>query len=156
MHDATRIIRCWTVLAKLTGVELLMQLGSVMLGIARLVAGFRRSTPSPEAMFQFETSLWDLLREIGRLIVQWTVYRLEPEDLQLQKMPPLFLWDGEYYRRRNKSPLRSLNCLFGPITLRRFYYQPLERCGRGLFPLEIQLGIVAGVATPALADHVAR
>jgi hypothetical protein len=49
-----------------------------------------------------------------------------------------------------------LNCLFGPIALRRFYYQPLERCGRGLFPLEIQLGIVAGVATPALADTVAR
>ena len=156
MHDATRIIRCWRVLANLTGVELLMQLGSVMLRIARLVAGFRRSTPSPEAMFQFETNLWDLLREIGRWIVQWTVNRLEPEDLQLQKMPPLFLWDGEYYRRRNKSPLRSLNCLFGPIALRRFYYQPLERCGRGLFPLEIQLGIVAGVATPALADRVAR
>jgi hypothetical protein len=107
-------------------------------------------------MFQFEAKLQDLLREVGRLIVQWTVSHLEPEDLLFQEMPPLFLWDGEYYRRRSKSPLRNLNCLFGPITLRRFYYQPLERCGRGLFPLEIQLGIVTGVATPALADMVAR
>jgi len=46
--------------------------------------------------------------------------------------------------------------LFGPISLQRFCYQPLETCGRCLFPLEIQLGIVAGVATPALADLVAR
>ncbi len=156
MQDATRIIRCWTVLAKLTGVELLIQLGPVTFQIARLVAGVRRTTPSPETMFQFETSLHDLLREIGRLIVQWTVNRLEPEDLQPQKMPSQFLWEGEYYRRRNKFPLRSMNCLFGPIALRRFCYQPLERCGRGLFPLEIQLGMVAGVATPALADRVAR
>jgi hypothetical protein len=156
VQDATRIIRCWTVLVKLTGVELLIQLWPVMLRIARLVAGFRRTEPSPEAMFQFETNLQDLLREGGRVIVQWTVNRLEPDDLLAQKMPSLFLWDGEYYRRRNKYNLRNLNCLFGRITLRRFYYQPLERCGRGLFPLEIQLGIVTGVATPALADTVAR
>jgi hypothetical protein len=156
VQDATRIIRCWTVLANLTGVELLIQLWPVMLRIARLVAGFRRTTASPETLFQFETNLQDLLREAGRLIVQWTINHLEPEDLLPQKMPPLFLWDGEYYRRRKKSPLRNLNCLFGPIALRRFYYQPLERYGRGLFPLEIQLGIVAGVATPALADTVAR
>ena len=63
MQDATRIIRCWTVLANLTGVELLIQLWPVMLRIARLVAGFRRTTPSPETLFQFETNLQDLLRE---------------------------------------------------------------------------------------------
>jgi hypothetical protein len=156
MHDATRIIRCWKVLANLTGVKLWIQLWPVMLRIARLVASFRRTTPSPKALFLFETNLQELLREAGRLIVQWTVNHLEPEDLVPQKMPPLFLWDGEYYRRRNKSPLRNLNCLFGPIALCRFYYQPLERYGKGLFPLEIQLGIITGVATPALADMVAR
>lgn len=156
MQDATGIVRCWTVLVRLTGVELLMQLWPVVLRIARLVAHFRRATPTPEAMFQFEDSLQDLLREVGRLIVQWTVNHLEPDDRSFQKMPPLFLWENEYFRRRQKSSLRSLNCLFGPITLRRFYYQPLERCGQGLFPLQIQLGIVTGVATPALADRVAH
>ena len=60
VQDATRIIRCWTVLANLTGVELLIQLWPVMLRIARLVAGFRRGTPSPEALFQFETNLQEL------------------------------------------------------------------------------------------------
>lgn len=156
MLDATRIVRCWTVVARLTGAELLIQLWPVMLQIARLIARFRRETLSPETMFQFETNLQDLLREAGRLIVQWSLNHLEPDDCLPQKMPPLFLWEGEYYRRRKKSPLRNLNCLFGPVAFCRFYYQPLERGGRGLFPLEIQLGIVGGVATPALADMVAR
>jgi hypothetical protein len=127
-----------------------------MLRIARLVSGFRRAKRSPEAAFRFETHLQDLLRELGRVIVQWTFNRLEPEDILSRKMASLLHYDGEYFRRRNKSPMRNLNCLFGPIALRRFYYEPLEYCGRGLFPLEIQLGIVTGVATGALADTVAR
>jgi hypothetical protein len=98
--------------------------------------------------------LQDLLRELGRRIMEWTLNRLEPEERSA--MPHQLLWDGDYYRRRNKSPLRNLNSLFGPIKLLRFCYQPLEMCGKCLFPLEIQLGIVAGVATPALADWVAR
>lgn len=155
MQDATQLIRCWTVLTRLTSAALLIQLWPVLLRIARLVAAFRRSTLSPQAMFDFETQLRDLLREVGRLIVQWSINHLEPEDRLPQHMPPLYLWEGEYYRRRKKSSLRNLNCLFGPIALMRFYYQPLERSGRGLFPLEIQLGIVTGVATPALADMVA-
>ena len=156
MQDATRTVRCLTILIRLTGVGLVIPLWPVALGIARLVCGFRRGTPSPEAMFQFESDLQALLREVGRLIVQWTVNHLEPGDEFRQEMPRLFLWDGEHYRQRKKSPLRNLNCLFGPIALRRFCYQPLETCGRCLFPLEIQLGIVAGVATPALADAVSR
>jgi len=155
MQDATGFVRCCTVLVRLTHLDLLIQLWPVILRIARVVAHFRRTTPSPESMFQFENNLQDLLREAGRLIVQWTVNHLEPEELP-QKMPPQFLWEREYYRRRKKSCLRNLNCLFGPLALYRFYYQPLERCGRGLFPLEIQLGIVTGTATPALADMVAH
>ena len=154
MQDATQSLRCLTVLVNLTGLDLLMELWPVVLRIGRLVHGFRRGALSPDAMFEFETELQGLLREMGRLIVQWTINHLEPDD-RLQ-MPPLFLWEQEYYRRRKKSPLRNLNCLFGPIRLRRFCYQPLEICGRCLFPLEIQLGIVVGVATPALADCVAR
>jgi hypothetical protein len=156
MQDATQAIRCLTILAELTGFELLSQLWPVMLRIGRLVAHFRRGTPSPAAMFQFETQLQDLLREAGRVIVQWTLNQLEPDDDCAHQLPPLLRWQGDYYRRRRKSRLRNLNCLFGPIQLRRFYYQPLETSGRCLFPLQVQLGIVAGVATPALADVVAR
>jgi len=154
MQDATQSVRCLTILGKLTGVDLLLQLWPVAFRIARLIARFRHGTISPEEMFQFETGLQELLREAGRLIVQWTVNQLEPDPCD--RMPQLFLWEREYFRRRKKSPRRNLNCLFGPIGLRRFCYQPLETCGRCLFPLEVQLGIVMGVATPALADAVAR
>lgn len=155
MQDATRATRCLAILQRTTHLDLLLRLWPVLVRIGRLVWHFRRGKLSPEAMFQFETSLQGLLREVGRLIVEWTVNELEPSEHE--QMPAQFLWEGEYYRkRRQKSPLRNLNCLFGPISLERFCFQPLEACGRCLFPLEIQLGIVAQVATPALADFVAR
>ena len=138
----------------MTSFELLADLCPVLLSIARLIRCFRRGDISPTTTFHFETELQGLLRELGRRIVQWTVNGLEPDERC--EMPRQFLWNGDYYRRRNKSPLRNLNCLFGPIALLRYCYQPLEACGKCLFPLEIQLGIVAGVATPALADWVAR
>jgi hypothetical protein len=154
MQDATRILRCLTILEKLTGWELLVRLWPLLLQMARLVASFRRDPLSPETMFRFETDLENLLREMGRRIVEWTINHLEPANRY--EMPPLLKWEGEYYRRKPKSPLRNLNCLFGKISLSRYCYQPLETCGRCLFPLEVHLGIVAGVATPALADCVGR
>jgi hypothetical protein len=154
MQDATRVNRCLAILVRMTRFELLVELCPVLLSIARLIRRFRRGDVSPTTTFQFETELQGLLRELGRRIVQWTVNGLEPDERC--EMPRQFLWNGDYYRRRNKSPLRNLNCLFGPISLLRYCYQPLEACGKCLFPLEIQLGIVTGVATPALADWVAR
>ena len=154
MQDATRINRFFTIVIRRTGWDLLVDLCPVLLRIARLASRFRGGKTSPAIMLQFELKLQELLREMGRRIVQWAVNRLEPEERL--EMPGQFLWEGEYYRRRDKSPLRNLNCLFGPITLRRYCYQPLETCGKCLFPLQIQLGIVAGVATAALADRVAR
>jgi hypothetical protein len=154
MQDATRSTRCLTILGKLTSCELLTQLWPVLFRIAHEVSRFRRTEITPERTFEFETTVQELLREVGRLIVQWTFNHLEPEPRE--QMPRLFLWEGEYFRRRSKSPLRNLNCLFGPIALSRFCYQRVESCGRCLFPLEVQLGIVMGVATPALADVVGR
>lgn len=154
MQDATRTRQCLTTLVNLTSFDLLVQLWPIVLRMARLVGRFREARLSAEAMFEFESGLQQLLREMGRRIVQWTVNHLEPEDRH--EMPSQVIWEGEYYRLRVRSPLRNLNCLFGPIALRRFCYQPLEACGRCLFPLEMQLGIVIGVATPALADCVAR
>ena len=154
MQDAIRASRCLAILVRLTGADLVREVWPVLLSMARLIHGFRRGALTPTAMFEFETALQERLRELGRRILQWVVNRLEPAERR--DMPGQFLWEGEYYRRGGKSPLRNLSCLFGPIALRRFCYLPLETCGRCLFPLELQLGIVAGVATPALADFVAR
>lgn len=154
MQDATVSPRCLAIVARLTSAELLIRLWPVVLSIARLVAAFRRGEVTPGRAFQLESRLQELLREAGRIIVEWTFNHLEPDDRL--EMPAQFFWQGDYYRRRRKSPLRKVSCLFGPLRLSRFVYQPLEAAGRCLFPLEIQLGIVAGVATPALADHIAQ
>ena len=59
------------------------------------------------------------------------------------------------YRRNRRTP-RDLCCLFGRIRLWRAVYQAVEPGMPGLFPLEQALGIVARLATPALADQVGR
>jgi hypothetical protein len=151
MHDATR---CFRILLRLADPSLLLRVFPLVVAILRRVRQFRRGEITPRNALAFESDLQDLLREVGRLIVEWTYNHLEPDDRL--EMPGQFLWQGEYYRRREKSPLRNLSCLFGPIQLRRFCYQRLESAGRCLFVLDLQLGLVAGVATPALADLVGR
>jgi hypothetical protein len=131
---------------------LLTELWPVAVEIARLVRRFRREEVTPQRTFDFEHRLNELLREAGRRIVQWTLNRLEtPEQI------PLGLWhQGDWYRRKRKSPMRHLSCLFGTIRLHRYLFEPTEIRDHSLFPLSWQLGIIANSATPALADIVAR
>ena len=96
MQDATGNQRCLTILCRLTGPDLLLSLWPVILQIARLVAGFPRERPSPAGMFEFETQLDSLLREMGRRIVEWRLNRLEPADRQ--RMPKHFVF---VYRPKN-------------------------------------------------------
>ncbi len=85
---------------------------------------------------------------------------IEPESSG--DMPARCEFDGvEFSRRRSKTPVRGgVSTLFGSIRLERFQYEPLtEAKDQGLgsvSPLEIQLGIVAQNATPALAERVGR
>lgn len=60
---------------------------------------------------------------------------------------------GQEYRRRPKSR-NDIGTLFGEIELRRYLYEAVEAGEPCLFPLELQLGIEAGLATPALAERV--
>ena len=66
----------------------------------------------------------------------------------------------EYSRKQEKSNNRGgIGTCFGTVPLRRFSCEPLQEAredGQKSFaPLELQLGIVAGKATPALAERVA-
>ena len=45
---------------------------------------------------------------------------------------------------------------FGPVTLWRRLYEPLAQKGGSIHPLELHLGVEAGLATPALAERVGR
>lgn len=155
MHDATTARQCLTRLAELTDWSLLVQLCPVALQIADLIAAFRCAPRSADKMARFEWELRGLLIKIGRIIMQWLVNRLEPE--KRADMPPVVFWEENAFRPKRLSPMRNLNCLFGPIRVRRWLYESMDGLTLpALFPLERALGIVAGVATPALADLVAR
>src|SRR4051794_15095001 len=122
--------------------------------IARLIVAFRAAELTPSACHHFEAQLQAALRELGRIIVEWTYNDLEPDDRHL--MPDHLRFDGDWYRRRAKTPNRSVATLFGIITLWRHLYRPIHGVERSIFPLEIRLGLAAGRATPALAQRAAH
>lgn len=85
------------------------------------------------------------------MLVEQEYNAIEPEHLQ--DCPLRLRCAGQEYRRRPKSR-NQIGTLFGAIELRRYLYEATEPGERSLFPLEIQLGIEAGLATPALAERV--
>jgi hypothetical protein len=133
---------------------LTVRLIPVITEIGRLIVRFRKSALTPQACHQFETQLHVQLRELGRLILEWTLNHLEPRDRQ--DMPNQMCFQGVWYRRRSKTPNRTVATLFGTITLWRYLYQPLHGVEPSMFPLEIRLGLEAGLATPALAERVGQ
>ncbi len=112
--------------------------------------------PSPTAALKFEREVNELLREVGRVIVELAYNRLEGE--QPEQLPPTVELEAGSYRRLNaKTPNREVASLFGKLTLWRHGYRYAERdvAEPTIFPLEVQLGLVEG-ATPALASEAAR
>jgi hypothetical protein len=119
---------------------------------AQLLASFRSQPITPTATHHFEGQLQQRLRHLGLDLCDWTFNHLEPD--QRQQLPPRLDYDGQRYRCRDRSP-NNIATLFGTCQLRRFLYEDLEPGNPCLFPLEKQLGIVAGAATPALAERAA-
>jgi hypothetical protein len=122
--------------------------------IGRLIVRFRRAQLTPAACHEFETQLELLIRELGRILVEWTFNHLEPHHPR--DMPNEMSFQGTWYRRRFKSPNRKIATLFGTVTVWRMLYQPIHGVERSIVPLEIRLGLEAGLATPAFAERVAR
>jgi len=127
--------------------------------ITAAVMAFLAQAVSPQTTFELEKKLEQLLREIGRQLLETVFNRLEPEDPE--GMPKQFTQQQqEYSRKQEKSNNRGgIGTCFGTIPLRRFSCEPLhearEDAQKSFAPLELQLGIVAGKATPALAERVA-
>ena len=138
--------------------ELQLQLEKLSQRINQVVLTFLANPVTPSAVHQFERLLETLLRDVGREIVEFAYNRVEPSDPE--QMPRRIEVDGQQYRRRERTPRRGgVATVFGVITLVRFLYEPLrtddqqgERIG-SIHPLEWNLGIVAGRATPALAER---
>jgi hypothetical protein len=121
------------------------------LALFALQQAFRQQPTTPELTCAFETGTATLLREIGHVIVEHEYNRIEPPCLD--DCPFRLRFAGEEYRRRPKSP-KQVGTLFGEIQLRRYLYEAVEPGEPALFPLEKNLGIEAGLATPALAERI--
>jgi len=127
--------------------------------MTEVVMAFLGQGVTPRTAFEFEEALERLLRDIGRRTLETVFNRLEPEDPK--SLPKHFTQQQqEYSRKQEKSNNRGgIGTCFGTIPLRRFSCEPLqearEDAQKSFAPLEWQLGIVAGSATPALAERVA-
>jgi hypothetical protein len=139
------------VLLTTTFESLVKQLSSSLARGARLIDQFIHETPTPQQMMTFESELSALLREVGRRIMAWTLNRLEPEADE--EAPARVEFEGRCYRRRRQHP-NTIATFFGSVTLWRRLYEPLGAGGRSIHPLELRLGLEAGLATPALAERV--
>jgi hypothetical protein len=114
------------------------------------------SEVTPVAALDFERDVQELMREVGRAIVELAYNRLEPD--RPEELPHSLRHEGGDYRRLNaKTSNREVATLFGKITLHRHGYRYVQRdvAEPTIFPLERQLGLVGG-ATPALAGEAAR
>jgi hypothetical protein len=124
--------------------------------IQQLAIEFLSGPISPAAFLQFERSLQRLLREMGRKTVQFTCNACEPESAE--EAPHDVTYEAGGYRRMNeKTRNRTVDTLFGKITLwrrgYRFWHRGVKEAN--IFPLELILGVVHG-ATPALAGEIGR
>jgi hypothetical protein len=151
---------CPLLLASPFAVALLELTGELLPLVAKVglrILAFRKGPITPVTSHAFERDLQELLREIGRVIVQWVYNHLESSDLS--QAPGLIRYDHNVYRRRPASPRRDgMGTLFGIISLWRIRYEP---CDAGIsltciFPLEQRLGIVVGKASAALANRVGQ
>ena len=104
--------------------------------IVKTVITFFRNEVLPTSSLQFEEGLEQVLRDLGKIVTEWTYNHVESDDPQ--SLPHDVQWAGVGYRRLNdKTPNRHVATLFGKITLWRFGYRDWQREGGEpvLFPL---------------------
>jgi hypothetical protein len=121
--------------------------------VVELLNNFRQQPITPQATHAFEHALNEQTRAINGTVVGWLFNQIEPDDPQQNRARVCH--DGNVYRRRAKYP-NTVATLFGEMTLHRFLYEPCEPGERSIHPLEMHLGIQAGLATPALAERVGQ
>lgn len=90
---------------------------------------------------EFERSLRDLVFELARIVV--VLFPTRAEDRVRRQTPTRLYIEGRDYQRTRKY-LRTLTTWFGTVCYERTYMRQVGVTnGRGFFPLDIALGLVA-------------
>jgi hypothetical protein len=130
----------------LGGVDLRQVIESAITQLCQLVVEFQQQRLTPTQVCRFEQQLREELRELGRLVAQWTYQQAEPA---VETLPKHVWFEGLEYTRLNKKTPQNVWTLFGQVRLPRVGYRPTTKTGDAtLFPLALSLGLVQG-ATPA-------
>jgi hypothetical protein len=78
---------------------LTIELVPLILTLGKLIVAYQTGPITPDTTHQFECDLQILLREIGRVILAWTVNHLEPADPMLA--PPFASFDNKNCWRKS-------------------------------------------------------
>ncbi len=93
------------------------------------------------------------MREIGRRILQWTLNEIETNDASV--VASRLQWNQAAYRRNRKTK-KLIDTRFGPVTLKRWFYQNVTLGEPGIAPLDLRLGLIAGRMLPSVAKATGR
>jgi hypothetical protein len=122
--------------------------------LLELVQTFREQPITPSRCQELEQQIHNELREMGRLVVQWTYNHLKPTEPT--SLPQHVQFEAGLFTRLTAKTPQNAWTLFGPIRLWRVGYRPTDKNGDPtIFPLALSLGLVQGV-TPALAERAAH
>jgi len=124
--------------------------------IKNLVLRFVSQPLSPAACMEFEQALQNIVRELGRKVMEFTCNECEPASSD--DAPHDVTYEAGGYRRMDKKTAnRYVETTFGRIELwrRGYRYWHRDQKAPNIFPVELVLGLVKG-ATPLLAGELSR
>src|SRR5437763_11294555 len=114
---------------------------------------FEAGPATPAAVYGLEQELRAAFDAAGRALLEEAFHRREPAARG--QAAPKVRYRKQTYRLNKRTPA-AVATSFGPGTLWSWLYLAAEDGEPGLHPLHVCLGIGAGVATPLLAERVAR
>jgi hypothetical protein len=128
-------------------------IGPALQQFRQVLQDFGSQPVTPLRLFELEGQMKTATQELNRAALAWELNQLEPS--RASDLPLNVEFDAEWHTRRNEQTRHEVSTTFGKIDLWRMGYRPTDKSGGPtIFPLEQQLGLIAG-ATPALAERAA-